>query len=48
MSRLIKMSLPKPKKSTTPKTAALAKAQAEHTKWLKAHGVKVTPNSLKS
>jgi hypothetical protein len=25
-----------------PKTAALTKAQAEHKKWLKAHGIKVT------
>jgi hypothetical protein len=48
MSRLIKLSLPKAKQTAAPKTAALAKAQAQHKKWLKAHGIKVTPNSLRS
>ena len=48
MSRMIKMSMPKSKKSTGPKTAALAKAQAEHKAWLKAHGIKVTGNALKT
>ncbi len=48
MSRMIKMSLPKTKQVSLPKTAALTKAQEEHKKWLKAHGIKVTKNSLKT
>jgi hypothetical protein len=34
MSRVIKMSTPKPKQASLPKTAALTKAQAEHKAWL--------------
>jgi hypothetical protein len=48
MSRIIKMSLPTTKKTEAPKTAALTKAQAEHVKWLKAHGIKITRNTLRS
>lgn len=48
MSRMIKMSLPKTKPTSLPKTAALTKAQEEHKKWLKAHGIKVTKNTLKT
>jgi hypothetical protein len=48
MSRIIKMSLPTAKKVDAPKTAALTKAQAEHVKWLKAHGIKITRNTLRS
>jgi hypothetical protein len=48
MSRVIKMSTPKPKQASLPKTAALTKAQAEHKKWLKAHGIKVTKNTLRT
>lgn len=48
MSRVIKMSVPKPKQTSLPKTAALTKAQAEHKKWLKAHGIKVTKNTLRT
>jgi hypothetical protein len=48
MSRIIKMSLPTAKKTDAPKTAALTKAQAEHVKWLKAHGIKITRNTLRS
>lgn len=48
MSRVIKMSTPKGKPSGPPKTAALAKAQAEHKAWLKAHGIKVTKNTLRT
>ena len=48
MSRVIKMSTPKPKQTDLPKTAALAKAQAEHKAWLKAHGIKVTKNTLRT
>jgi hypothetical protein len=48
MSRTIKMSLPKPKNLSLPKTAALTKAQEEHKRWLKAHGIKLTKNTLKT
>ena len=48
MSRTIKMSLPKPKNLSLPKTAALTKAQEEHKRRLKAHGIKVTKNTLKT
>ena len=48
MSRVIKMSAPKPKPTNLPKTAALTKAQAEHRAWLKAHGIKVTKNTLRT
>jgi hypothetical protein len=43
------MSPPKPKQASLPKTAALTKAQAEHkAAWLKAHGIKVTKNTLRT
>jgi hypothetical protein len=45
MSRVIKMSTPKRKPAGLPKTAALGKAQADHKKWLKTHGIKTTKNS---
>jgi hypothetical protein len=48
MSRVIKMFTPKPKQVSLPKTAALTKAQAEHKAWLKAHGIKVTKNTLRT
>jgi len=48
MSRVIKMSTPKPKPASLPKTAALTKAQVEHKAWLKAHGIKVTKNTLRT
>jgi hypothetical protein len=48
MSRVIKMSTPKRKPASLPKTAALTKAQADHKKWLKAHGIKVTKNTLRT
>jgi len=48
MSRVIKMSIPKPKHTGLPKTAALTKAQAEHKAWLKAHGIKATKNTLRT
>jgi hypothetical protein len=48
MSRVIKMFTPKPKQLSLPKTAALTKAQAEHKAWLKAHGIKVTKNTLRT
>jgi hypothetical protein len=48
MSRVIKMSTPQGKPPSLPKTAALAKAQAEHKAWLKAHGIKVTKNTLRT
>jgi hypothetical protein len=48
MSRVIKMSTPKRKPASLPKTAALTKAQADHRKWLKAHGIKATKNSLRT
>jgi hypothetical protein len=48
MSRVIKMATPKRKPVSLPKTAALTKAQAEHEKWLKAHGIKVTKNTLRT
>jgi hypothetical protein len=35
------------KQVSLPKTAALTKAQAEHKAWLKAHGIKVTKNTLR-
>ncbi|MGP0000841.1 MAG: hypothetical protein ACLPKW_24300 [Acetobacteraceae bacterium] len=38
-SRAIKLSTPKRKPANLPKTAALTKAQADHKKWLKAHGM---------
>jgi hypothetical protein len=46
MSRVIKLSTPKRKPANLPKTAVLTKAQADHKKWLKAHGIKVTPPHL--
>ena len=48
MSRVIKMYTPKPKQVSLPKTAALTMAQAEHRAWLKAHGIKVTKNTLRT
>jgi hypothetical protein len=48
MSRVIKMSNPKRKQVNLPKTAALTKAQAQHKAWLKAHGIKVTKNTLRT
>jgi hypothetical protein len=48
MSRVIKMSTPKHKPASLPKTVALTKAQAEHKAWLKAHGIKVTKNTLRT
>ena len=42
MSRVIKITTPKRKPLSLPKTAALTKAQAEHKAWLKARGIKVT------
>jgi hypothetical protein len=48
MSRVIKMSTPKHKPASLPKTAALTRAQAEHKAWLKAHGIKVTKNTLRT
>jgi len=48
MSRLIKMSTPKPEQASLPRTAALTKAQTEHKAWLKAHGIKVTKNTLRT
>jgi hypothetical protein len=48
MSRVIKMFSPNPKPASLPKTAALTKAQAEHRAWLKAHGIKVTKNTLRT
>jgi hypothetical protein len=48
MSRVIKMSTPKGKPASLPKTAALTKAQAEHKAWLKARGIKVTKNTLRT
>jgi hypothetical protein len=48
MSRVIRMSTPKGKPAGPPKTAALTKAQAKHTAWLKAHGIKPTKNTLRT
>ena len=48
MSRVINMTTPKGKPASLPKTAALTKAQAEHKAWLKAHGIKLTKNTLKT
>jgi hypothetical protein len=48
MSRVIKMSTPKGKLASLPKTAALTKAQAEHKAWLKKHGIKETKNTLRT
>jgi hypothetical protein len=48
MTRVIKMATPKRKQASLPKTAALTKAQAEHRAWLKAHGIKVTKNTLRT
>jgi hypothetical protein len=48
MSRLIKLSTPKGKPASLPKRAALTKAQAEHKAWLKARGIKVTKNTLRT
>ena len=48
MSRVIKLATPKTKQTQPPKTAALAKAQAEHKAWLKAHGIKVTKHTLRT
>jgi hypothetical protein len=48
MSPVIKMSTPKRKQASPPKTAALTKAQAEHRPRLKPHGIKVTKNTLRS
>jgi hypothetical protein len=48
MAHVIKMSTPKRKPTSLPKTAALTKAQAEHKAWLKQHGIKVTKNTLRT
>ena len=48
MSRVIKLYKPKNKQTELPKTAALTKAQAEHKAWLKAHGIKVTKDTLRT
>ena len=48
MAHVIKMSTPKRKPTSLPKTAALTKAQAKHKAWLKAHGIKVTKNTLRT
>jgi ABC-type molybdate transport system substrate-binding protein len=48
MSRVIKMSTPKAKPAGLRRTAALTKAQAEHTAWLEAHGIKPTKNTLRT
>jgi hypothetical protein len=48
MSRVIKVSIPKRKPANLPKTAAITKAQAEHKAWLKAHGIKITKNTLRT
>jgi hypothetical protein len=48
MSRVIKLYTPKKKQTELPKTAALAKAQAEHKAWLKANGIKVTKNTFRT
>lgn len=48
MSRVIKMFIPKPKDTSLTKTVALTKVQAEHKAWLKAHGIKVTKNTLRT
>ena len=48
MPRVIKMAAPKRKPVSLPKTAALTKAQAGHKKWRKAHGIKVTKNTLRT
>jgi hypothetical protein len=48
MSRVIKLSTPKGKPVSLPKTAALTNAQAEHKAWLKAHGIKPTKNTLRT
>ena len=48
MSRVIKMSTPKGKPTSLPKTTALTKAQAEHKAWLKKHGIKATKNTLRT
>lgn len=48
MSRVIKMYTPKNKVTELPKTKALTKAQAEHKAWLKAKGIKVTKNTLRT
>jgi hypothetical protein len=45
---VIKISTPKGKPTSLPKTAALTKAQAEHKAWLKKHGIKVTKNTLRT
>jgi hypothetical protein len=48
MSRLIKLSTPKNKQTSLPKTAALTKAQTEHKAWLKKQGIKLTKNTLRT
>jgi hypothetical protein len=48
MSRVINLYTPKKKPVSLPKTAALTKAQTEHKAWLKAHGIKVTKNTLRT
>jgi hypothetical protein len=48
MSRVIRMSTPKGKPASLPKTAALTKAQALHKAWLKKRGIKVTKNTLRT
>jgi hypothetical protein len=48
MSRVIRMSTPKGKPASLPKTAALTKAQAEHKAWLQKHGIKPTKNTLRT
>jgi hypothetical protein len=42
------MATPKRRPVSLPKSAALTKAQAEHKKWLKAHGIKMTKNTLRT
>jgi hypothetical protein len=48
MTRVIKLFTPKQKPISLPKSKALTKAQAEHKAWLKAHGIKVTKNTLRT
>jgi hypothetical protein len=48
MSHVITKATPKRTQAGLPKTAALTRAQAEHRAWLKAHGIKVTKNTLRT
>ena len=48
MTCVIKMSTPKPKQASLPKTAVQTTAQAEHKKWCKARGIKMTKNTLRT